>query len=146
MFLGSAIKSAPALRLLQGNPPQAFEYVISRPTLVHFWATWCAPCVEELPALARSIGPIKAAGIDVVVISVDAGAAVKVPPFLAKAGIPNLQVYWDPRSDLYKKFVVSMLPTTIALNAKGEEIGRTTGAARWVGESDAKFLVSKMVR
>jgi thiol-disulfide isomerase/thioredoxin len=146
VFLSSASKPAPPLRLLQGNPPQALDYSVSKPTLVHFWATWCAPCIEELPALAKSIGPIKAAGIDVVLVSVDAAAATKVPPFLAKAGIPNLQVYWDPRSELFKKFMVSVLPTTIALNARGEEIGRTTGAARWVGEPDAKFLASKMAR
>jgi len=87
------------------------------------------------------------AGIDLVIVSVDAGAATKVPPFLSKLGIAAATpIYFDPRSELYKKFAISMLPTTIALNARGEEIGRTTGAAKWSGESDAKFLASKMQR
>lgn len=146
VFSSSAPKVAPALKLLQGNPPTAFEYKPKRPTLVHFWATWCAPCVVELPALARSAEPLMKSGIDLVIVSVDVGAATKVPSFLAKLGIKDTPVYWDPRSELYKKFAVSILPTTVALDATGREIGRTAGAALWSGESDAKFLASKMLR
>lgn len=139
-------KTAPQLKLLEGNPPAAVEIKLSRPTLVHFWATWCGPCVEELPALVKSADAIKRAGIELVIVSVDAGAATKVPPFLSKHGIAGTPVYWDPRSELYKKFAISMLPTTVALNARGEEIGRTTGAAKWSGESDARFLTAKLQR
>lgn len=146
VFSSSSPKVAPALKLLQGNPPSAFEYKPKRPTLVHFWATWCAPCVVELPALVKSAESLSKSGIDLVIVSVDAGAATKVPPFLAKLGIEGTPTYWDPRSELYKKFAVSILPTTVALDATGREIGRTTGAALWSGESDAKFLASKMLR
>lgn len=146
VFFSGPPKAAPPLKLLQGNPPLAFEYKLTKPTLIHFWATWCAPCVEELPALVKSAEAIRESGIELVIVSVDAGAAAKVPPFLSKIGIPNTPVYWDPRSELYKKFAISMLPTTVALTRNGQEVGRTTGAARWSGEPDAMFLVSKVVR
>ncbi len=146
VLAASAPKPAPALRLLQGNPPSAIEIKPTRPTLVHFWATWCAPCVDELPALVKSSETLRKAGFDLVIVSVDAGATSKVPPFLTKLGLPDTKVYWDPRSDLYKKFAISMLPTTVVINARGEEVGRITGAANWSGERDARLLASRLSR
>ena len=137
---------APAIKLLKGSPPATFEYTVSRPTLVHFWATWCAPCVEELPALVNASDSLKKNGVDVLLISVDAAGVSKVPPFLSRHGISNTVIYWDPRSELMKKFGISILPTTVAINSKGQEIGRATGAVNWADQSGVKLLATQIVR
>ncbi len=146
VFISTTSRPAPTLRLLQGNPPTTFEYKISRPILVHFWATWCAPCIEELPSIVSSSNSFKRAGIDVILVSVDTGAATKVPSFLKKIGLENTEVYWDPRSELYKRFALSVLPSTVLINAQGKEIGRVIGPALWTPASNTRFLLSKINR
>ena len=145
-YLSSTPKNAPALKLLRGDPPFSFEYKLKRKTLVHFWATWCAPCVEELPALVKLSSALDKAGIDLVIVSVDAAGVTKVPAFLIKHKIEGTVVYWDPRSELLKKFAISTLPATVSLNMAGQETGRISGAAKWVGTSDVEFLSQKMLR
>jgi len=134
-------KEAPALSLLHRNPPVPIVVKVDSPTLVHFWATWCAPRVEELPLIATIFTKTK--NLNFIFVSVDSSAVTKVPPFLKKLNLTHLPVYWDPRSDLYKKFGVQILPTSILLNEKGIEMGRITGAANWKGEEDVTFLISK---
>lgn len=145
-FTRTQPKAVPPLRLLRGDPPTAVELRVERPTLLHFWATWCAPCVQELPTLVKAQRALRVEGIDVHLISIDVGGTNKVPQFLAKLGLKDIPVLWDPRSELYKRFAVTMLPTTIAVNARGEEVGRITGAALWSGESDARFLTKSVFR
>jgi thiol-disulfide isomerase/thioredoxin len=125
---------------MQGNPPSPIAFEIEKPTLVHFWATWCAPCVEELPALVNASKNLRKSGFDVIVVSVDASASSKVPTFLAKHGLSGTTVYWDARSELYKRMSVQILPTTVLLAPNGVEKGRMTGAVKWQGESDARML------
>lgn len=88
-------KNSPQIKIMQGNPPIPIEIKISKPTIVHFWATWCAPCVDELPKLAMSAAQFKKSGIDVIFISIDVSASTKVPPFLSKLGLSDLPIYWD---------------------------------------------------
>ena len=137
-------KATPQLKVMQGNPPVPIEFKVTKPTIVHFWATWCAPCVDELPKLAASASQFKKSGIDVVFISIDVGASTKVPLFLTKLKITDLPVFWDSRSDLYKKFSLQMLPTSIFISDKGKEIGRATGAVSWNADADLKFIKSKI--
>ena len=137
-------KNSPQIKIMQGNPPIPIEIKISKPTIVHFWATWCAPCVDELPKLAMSAAQFKKSGIDVIFISIDVSASTKVPPFLSKLGLSDLPIYWDSRSDLYKKFSLQMLPASILINEKGKEVGRATGAIGWNTEADLKFIKSKI--
>ena len=139
-FLKTESRRVPLLRLLEGNPPAPIELKIERPVLIHFWATWCAPCLDELPQLVRSSSELKKAGIDLILISVDSSAATKVPAFLIRLGIPEAKVYWDPRSDLYKKFSIPMLPSTVVVDRSGNELGRVLGAATWNGQTEVSFL------
>ena len=140
-FVGAKqTRPAPPLKLMVNSPPVPVEVKVTKSTIVHFWATWCAPCVEELPALVKVSKTFAKSGFDVVIISVDASASTKVPPFLAKHGMLGTQVYWDSRSELYKKFALQMLPSTIVINANGNEVGRMAGAVRWTGDPDLRFL------
>jgi len=96
--------------------------------------------VQELPALVAASKAYTASGVNVIIISVDASAASKVPLFLSRLGLAGTPIFWDPRSDLYKKFAVQLLPTTIVLNGKGQEVGRMAGAVGWQGQADIEFL------
>jgi thiol-disulfide isomerase/thioredoxin len=125
---------------MTGSPPVVRDIRVERPTLVHFWATWCAPCIEELPRLHGSRAMLREAGIDLLLVSIDTAAPSQVPGFLRKIGLADVDVVWDSRSDLYKKFASPLLPTTIFLNGTGKEIGRVTGAADWSAARDAAFL------
>ena len=68
--------------------------------VLNFWATWCAPCVREMPALDRLAAKLKGTGVDVIAVSEDRKELKKVPPFFAANAITNLDVYYDVKDKL----------------------------------------------
>jgi thiol-disulfide isomerase/thioredoxin len=112
-----------------------------KPVLVNLWATWCGPCVIEMPtidALARR----DAGKLQVVVISQDMGdgARSKVAAFFADHKFHQLKPYLDSKMDLMSALKVEVLPTTILYGSDGKEIWRITGIEDWQGEDAAKLL------
>ncbi len=108
--------------------------------VVNFWATWCAPCVEEMPALDRLHASLSPERIEVVAISVDRGGARQVAPFFAAHGLRHLPVYLDPTGASMRAFAVRGLPTTVVVDADGYERGRLEGAAAWDSPAAAALL------
>ncbi len=102
-----------------------------RTVLLNFWATWCAPCVREMPALDRLQGALGGRDFIVLIISEDRGGAEVAVPFLKKLGIERLSTYFSPNQGLLRAFGVIGLPTTILIDASGREVGRLQGAAEW---------------
>ena len=113
-----------------------------RVVLVNLWATWCAPCVEEMPALQALHTDLGGPDFQVAAISADRGGANQVRPFLAAHDIDMLPVYLDPEGKSMRAFAVRGLPTTILLDRQGNELGRLEGAAEWDSE-DAKQLIRR---
>ncbi|MFM8801449.1 MAG: TlpA family protein disulfide reductase [Tagaea sp.] len=111
-----------------------------RALVLNFWATWCAPCVEEMPALDRLHAALAAEAIEVAAISVDRGGLRQVAPFFETHGLKNLPVYLDPSGASMRAFAVRGLPTTIVIDRQGRDAGRLEGAAHWDSE-DAKRLL-----
>ena len=110
-----------------------------RPLLVNLWATWCAPCIAEMPtldALARESGDRMA----VVAVAQDLQGAAVVDPWFQKAGLTTLQPYLDPQNALLDAFGAAGLPISIYYGADGREIWRLTGAIDWQGEEANKLL------
>ncbi|MDP6788142.1 MAG: TlpA disulfide reductase family protein [Rhodospirillales bacterium] len=108
--------------------------------VLNFWATWCAPCVREMPALDR-LGPMVAGeGIKVLALSEDRGKPSVVETFYKKHAIKNLPVLMDKRRKLLTGFAVQGLPTTVLLNTNGNEVGRVVGVAEWDSDDAAAFL------
>ena len=112
-----------------------------KPLLVNLWATWCAPCVAEMPtldALAQSSGDRMA----VVAVAQDLQGAAVVDPWFQKAGLKALQPYLDPKNALLDAYDNAGLPTSIYYGADGREIWRLIGAIDWQGE-EAKALLAE---
>jgi thiol-disulfide isomerase/thioredoxin len=98
--------------------------------LVNLWATWCVPCVEEMPALDRLQAKLGKA-LTILAIAEDRRGADIVDPFLARTGIKNLAVELDPKAAASNAFGVEGLPTSFLIDGDGMIIGKLEGAARW---------------
>jgi thiol-disulfide isomerase/thioredoxin len=100
--------------------------------LVNLWATWCGPCVEEMPALDR-LQQTLGKRLTILAISQDRRGAAAVDPFLAKAGITHLAVFLDPKDTAIQAFGVEGLPTSFLIGRGGEVLGKVVGPAKWDG-------------
>lgn len=98
--------------------------------LVNLWATWCGPCVEEMPALDRLQAKL-GDKLHILAISQDRRGAAAVDPFLAKTGITHLAVFLDPKSAAIEAFGVQGLPTSFLISRNGMILGKLEGAAQW---------------
>lgn len=99
--------------------------------LVNFWATWCAPCVREMPSLKRLHAKLGGDKFEVLAVSEDRRGWEVIAPFLARLDLRGLPAFHDVRSDLMRAFSVNGLPTTILFGRDGREIGRLVGPAEW---------------
>jgi thiol-disulfide isomerase/thioredoxin len=107
--------------------------------LINLWATWCQPCLKEMPSLEK----LQAAQTDkltVAAISEDRGGNQVVEPFVAKLGLDKVTVYLDPKSAVGHAFSVRGLPTTLVIDTEGRLVGRVEGAAEWDSEKMAAAL------
>lgn len=133
---GSAI---PALQIQDPEgKPAALPDPGGKPMLVNLWATWCGPCIKELPTLqALSERP---GAPRLVEVSEDMGSRTSVDAFLKQHGIDKLKSWQDPKSTLTTTLDAQVLPTTIYYDAKGKEVWRYIGDLDWTGPEAAKLL------
>lgn len=116
-------------------------YFAGKPVLVNLWATWCGPCVTEMPTLDALAGR-ENGKIQVLALSQDMGdgARAKVDAFFAQRKFERLQPYLDSKMNLMSALKVDTLPTTIFYGADGKEIWRMVGIEDWQSEDAAKLL------
>lgn len=97
--------------------------------VLNFWATWCPPCREEMPSLDR----LQAAMPDIAVVPVATGRndPAGMQRFFTEAGVKNLTILRDPKSELAHSMGVLGLPVTVILNPDGAEVARLLGGAEW---------------
>ncbi len=105
----------------------------SRYVLLNVWATWCAPCREEMPALARLQRKLGGPQFEVLALSIDSGGAPAVKQFFAEIGVEGLAIYVDRSLQVYSALRVLGVPTTVLLDPEGREIARHVGPAEWDG-------------
>lgn len=130
---------APEIVMRAGDGTElGLDHFRGRVVVLNFWATWCAPCVEELPSLARLHEKLSGRG-EVVALSVDRGGLDQVVPFLEEYGIA-IAPYVDASMSAMRLFRLSGLPTTVIIDAQGREIGRVTGPAVWDDEAHVALI------
>jgi thiol-disulfide isomerase/thioredoxin len=98
--------------------------------LVNLWATWCAPCIKEMPSLDRMQAKLGSA-LDVVAVSEDRNGAKAVDPFLAKLPVKKLTIALDPTNALTNALHVEGLPTSLLIDPKGDIVAKLEGGAEW---------------
>ncbi|AOL24259.1 Thiol-disulfide isomerase or thioredoxin [Erythrobacter litoralis] len=113
-----------------------------RPVLLNLWATWCAPCVVEMPML-DALAQDMAGELRVVTVSQDIRGAEKVEPFFDERGFERLEPWLDPGSELAVRMSEGgQLPLTVLYDAQGREVLRIAGGYEWDGE-EARALIGE---
>lgn len=119
---------------------QSLSQYRGKVVLVNFWATWCVPCVKEMPGLDRLAGRIGPERFTVLALSLDGPSRPKVAPFIESKGLKRLEVRFDARRAAFTALGVSVLPTSVLFDAEGREVGRLVGDAEW-DSPEAEALV-----
>lgn len=115
---------------------------VGKIVIVNFWATWCAPCIKEMPSLERLAARLPAEKFVVIVVSQDKGGASKAKPFLDRIGVRSLPLYVDPNGRLSRELGVRGLPTTVVIARDGTVVGKLEGAAEWDANDVVAYLIS----
>lgn len=123
-----------------GKPTTLAKVAGGQPMLVNLWATWCAPCVAELPAIDMMAAQAAGRGVKVIAVSQDQTGADQVDPFWKARNLKTLQRYLDPENELGFHYKTGTLPTTILYDGKGKEVVRIVGALEWGGEEGKKLI------
>ena len=145
--------------LLPADPPQSLKSLAfngpdgqpmtlgersGRTVLLNLWATWCAPCREEMPALDALQKDMGGDRFEVVAVNVDTGDDAKPKKFLSDTGVASLGYYRDATmgvfNDLKKRGLALGLPATMLIDANGCLTAHMNGPAEWAS-SDAKRLI-----
>ena len=99
--------------------------------LVNFWATWCAPCIREMPSLDRLQAAFDPGRFQIVAVNEDRAGPQKALPFLKKLGIAHFTSYFDRDLALARALHLRGMPTTFLIDGKGNVVGALAGIAEW---------------
>jgi len=114
----------------EGTPMTLADFS-GKTVLLNLWATWCAPCREEMPALDRLQAAAGSDRFAVLALSVDRGGIEKPRAFLEEIGVRHLDLYHDASGRAGVKLGAFGLPTTLLISADGRSLGRLVGPAHW---------------
>lgn len=131
---------APRIAFEDGDgKPVTIANFAGRPVLLNLWATWCAPCVAEMPTLDALAGRV-GDGIAVLTVSEDMDGRAKVDAFFRKYGFANIEAFLDPELALMPALEIGTLPTTILYDSRGREVWRMVGTEEWNGPRAAALI------
>ncbi|HWV42906.1 thiol:disulfide interchange protein TlpA [Pseudorhodoplanes sp.] len=118
--------------------------------LLNLWATWCAPCKKEMPALDELQQKLGGADFEVVAVNIDTRNPEKAKAWLSDTGIKSLGYYADNSArifqDLKEKGRAFGMPTTILVDANGCEVATLAGPAEWASDDALKFIQTALGR
>ena len=125
--------------------PRHFSDFKGQVLLVNFWATWCAPCIREMPHLDELQADLGSDDFAVLTISQDLKGIAKAKPFMReRLKLDNLPLFVDKRTSLGRDMGVRGLPVTFLIDRKGQVVGHYTGPADWASD-DAKAMINAVV-
>lgn len=128
---------------LDGQPATLADFA-GKVVVLNLWATWCAPCREEMPSLDRLQAKFADRDVVVLALSVDRAGPERVKQFLDEVGVRHLHVYRDPKTAATRALKVPGLPATLLIDRQVREAGRVLGIAAWDGPA-AVAAVEKLL-
>ena len=114
----------------QGQPVSPTNFA-GKVVLFNFWATWCAPCIRELPALDRLNAKLGGDKFTVVALNIDRAGKRVALKMVKRLKLKTLRLYVDPKLKIMSVLGVKVMPSTFLFDAKGRELGKLEGAAEW---------------
>jgi len=127
------------------NQPHLLKNDLGKLTIVHFWATWCGPCIDELPEVDKVQKKYASQGLKVISISEDGENRIKtVKDFFARSDITALSAYLDIGTAAFRKTEARGLPTSYFLNSAGLKIAIAEGPIDWKSPVAEKFITSHL--
>ena len=134
---------APEINVIDMNgEKRTLEDLKGKFVLVNFWATWCAPCKEEMPSLDQLQSQKNLNNLKIFPINVGQDNLEKASKFFEDLGIDNLKIYFDSPITLAKKFGLRGVPTTILINKDGYEFARIVGSIDFNEKNFVEWLAS----
>ncbi len=132
------------LKLVDGaGPMQSIQDFKGRYLLLNLWATWCPPCIEELPSLSRLRTLRGGRKFDVIAISVDKNyTGPRIARFLERKKISGLGAYYDVAGDFQRTLAPRGLPTTYLIDPQGKVRFKMAGPAKWNSKDALAFIDS----
>jgi thiol-disulfide isomerase/thioredoxin len=112
--------------------------------LLNVWATWCGPCVMEMPSLDKLQASMGTSDLVVMPVSIDRGGAHQAKPFLDRMNVHAMTPYFDRSNSIGRMLNASRIPMTVVIGRDGNEIGRFVGTANWDSD-EAKSLLSYFI-
>tara|TARA_B100000003_G_C10868164_1_gene345915 strand:- start:513 stop:1022 length:510 start_codon:yes stop_codon:yes gene_type:complete len=108
--------------------------------ILNFWATWCAPCKEEMPSLDSLLVKENLKNLRIFPINIGQDKIEKAEKFFKDLGIKNLEIYFNNNSNLPKKLSLRGVPTSILINKNGEEFARIVGSIDFEDDEFVNWL------
>ena len=108
--------------------------------IINFWATWCAPCIRELPSLKTLKNLINDDKFEIIMIAAGRNSVAQIENFIFEGQLFKLKSYRDPYGELSASLGVLGLPTTLIIGPNGREIGRIIGDINWSSDESVKFF------
>ena len=125
-------RALPELRFVDGEGrPLTLADFRGKVILLNIWATWCIPCLREMPTLDRLQAKLGGPRFEVVVLSIDIGGVGVVKKFYRALRLEALGIYVDKTTRARTALGITGIPTTLLIDRQGREIGRLAGPAEW---------------
>ena len=122
---------------------QEFE---NKVVLLSIWATWCTFCTSKIKSLDELSQEIKSEDLKIIALSEDFKGIEVVSSLYKQKKIKNLEIFIDKKNTLFKSLNVMVLPTTLIINNKGQEVARIIGVIDWKTNTEAKELLKKYLK
>jgi thiol-disulfide isomerase/thioredoxin len=139
------LKPVPGIQFMdETGRVMTLEDFRGRVVVLNLWATWCTPCVAEMPMLDRLQHQLEGKEAEVVALSIDRGGQQAVKEFYERIGVKRLRIYVDPTMRAQTGLGTLGLPTTLIIDKEGRERGRLMGAAEWDDAAAVELVLGAM--
>ncbi|MCE2518680.1 MAG: TlpA family protein disulfide reductase [Alphaproteobacteria bacterium] len=120
--------------LVEGGGTGTLAEYSGRVIVLNFWATWCPPCIEEMPSLDRLAARHAGSHLAVITMAMDRASEEKIKAFHDEHGLLHLTIQRDPEMKLARSMRLFGLPTTFLVDHRGEVVAQLVGEAQWDGD------------